>query len=57
MSGLRCLMLALYVLANIYTTFVFGVDEITERTLCSVLESIIYNKNKILEHVQRRDKE
>lgn len=57
MSRLRCLILAVYVLANIYIPFVFGVDEITERTLCSVLKSIIYNKNKILENVQRRDKE
>lgn len=49
-------MLALYVLVNVYIPFVFGVDEITERTLCSVLKSIIYKKIK-LEKVQRRNKE
>lgn len=37
-------MLVLYVLVNVYIPFVFGVDEITERTLCSVLKSIIYKK-------------
>lgn len=40
-------MVALFLFANIYIPFVFGVDEITERTLCLVLKYVIYKKKKV----------